>query len=250
MEGKKKIISYSELKPGDHICVRGEGRPTSASFSSSSSTSPGSSSTPHSASSNSSSSDTSKVRIPRDATIAHHSLFVKVINEKGHMVKVIHKTSNKGVHESVECYPPNIITVLHYESKYEGLEAIERARHLISPTAKYCVLTDNCEHFVYEVRTEKKKSLQARTAVAVIAAAVIAAAGGVSFVGIVGGLFAGALIGGGIGSTVVLVFGTIIGAIAGGIIGSIPGAAAGAITGAVGPKVGLEIENKEIRKEK
>ena len=245
MEGKKKIISYSELKPGDHICVRGEGRPTSASFSSSSSTSPGSSSTPHSASSNSSSSDTSKVRIPRNATIAHHSLFVKVINEKGHMVKVIHKTSNKGVHESVECYPNNIITVLHYESKYEGLEAIERARHLISPTAKYCVLTDNCEHFVYEVRTEKKKSLQARTAVAVIATA-----GSVSIGGIVGGLFAGALIGGGIGSAVVPVFGTIIGAIAGGIIGSIPGAAAGAITGAVGPKVGLEIENKEIRKEK
>ena len=74
-------------------------------------------------------------------------LVVKAINSS--RVTIIHKTED-GVFEETNEYEPKDITVLDYESQYNGEEAIARAREIHGEP--YNVLTSNCEHFVTDLR--------------------------------------------------------------------------------------------------
>ena len=124
----KRIESLWELKPGDHIRVRGElGETYSA-----------------------------DLRI-----YTHHMLVVKVLSES--RIQVVHKTENRGVVVETVRYKPEKIDVLVYECPYDGDKAIERARERMDQD--YSLLRGNCEHFVTEVKTGRKKSIQVQTAV-------------------------------------------------------------------------------------
>ena len=146
---------------------------------------------------------------------------------------MIHK-GIEGVAEERKRYRQYHVTVLDYESKYTGEEAIKRARDLMSKNEEYKLAHNNCEHFVTEVRTGEKQSKQIQ---AVVKGAAGGGAGGAVTLG-AGGAGAGALIGAGIGSVVpgpgtfvVAVGGAIIGGIAGVVSGGAGGAAGGAALG-------------------
>ena len=143
----RDISSLRELKPGDHIRVRGELGETI---------------------------DTSI----KDLKIyTHHMLVVRVVSDSE--IVVIHKTQD-GVLEEERSYRPDEITVLDYESPYTGEKAIQRARERMDQS--YNLFFRNCEHFVTEVRTGEKISIQVRTGVTVAGAAVVTA-------GVIGGLW-------------------------------------------------------------
>ena len=145
----KTISTLYELKPGDHIRVRGELGESLDTFSS-------------------------------DLKIyTHHMLVVEVLNR--HEISVIHKTA-RGVEEEKRPYGPDDITVVEYDSAYSGETAVLRARERKQQC--YNLVFSNCEHFVTEVRTGEKQSIQVRTAVkwGMIGAAI----------------FAGAVVGGGL----------------------------------------------------
>lgn len=126
---KRKIRELKELNPGDHIQVPGGGK--------------------------------------KKSLYDHHLLVVRVINSE--QIRVIHKTMEDGVVEEVHTYKPEEITVLDYNSKYMGEQAICRAREMANGRlgGRYNLLEDNCEHFVFEVRTGEKKSEQVKDGVLV-----------------------------------------------------------------------------------
>ena len=128
----RNISSLWDLEPGDHIRVRGELGEFIDSYSS-------------------------------DLKIyTHHVLVVAVVDESH--VAVIHKTVD-GVLEETREYKPDDITVLDYECRYTGEKAVQRARERKIQT--YNLVFSNCEHFVTEVKTGEKLSIQVRTAVKV-----------------------------------------------------------------------------------
>ena len=139
----KTISTLYELKPGDHIRVRGELGEFLDTFS-------------------------------NDLKVyTHHMLVVEVLNR--HEISVIHKTV-RGVEEEKRPYRPDDITVVEYDSAYSGETAVQRARERKQQC--YNLVLSNCEHFVTEVRTGEKRSIQVRTAVwlGVIGAAIAAGA--------------------------------------------------------------------------
>ena len=213
----RSIASLKELKPGDHIQV-----PTSSTCSSSSS------------SSISGSSSGSRRDMPEkcDGThVTHHLLVVKVIDEK--YIRVIHKVTPQGVVEENKYYLPKHITVLEYESEFTGQAAIERAREMTGEY--YDILTNNCEHFVTEVRTGVKQCPQVEGAVR----------GGVAGArsGAAVGATTGALVGAGVGS-IVPGAGTAVGAGVGAIVG---GTVMGVKGGTVGAKSGTKSANVQMK---
>ena len=119
----RKIRMLKELNPGDHIQIPGGGGISSSS----------------------------------GGIYNHHLLVVAVINNR--QIWVIHKTEN-GVVEEVNEYKPEEITVLDYNCRYSGDEAIRRARAM--PTSSYDLLENNCEHFVFKARTGVKQSEQVK----------------------------------------------------------------------------------------
>ena len=201
----RSVDSLTELKPGDHIRVRGTKSGSSSSSSGSSSSSSGSSSA--------SASNTNYERCD-GKVITHHLLVVKAIDDTH--VRVIHKVKEKGVQEEDKCYKPSDVTVLDYNHSYKGEKAIQRARERIGK--KYNVATSNCEHFVTEVRTGKKESSQVKGAVG----------------GGCGGTVAGVGTGAGVGALAGAGVGAAIGTAVFPLVGTAPGAAIGAIIGAVG----------------
>ena len=143
----KSISSLWELQPGDHIRARGELGEFLDTYSS-------------------------------DLKIyTHHMLVVGVVDSS--QVAVIHKTV-KGVLEETRIYRPTDVTVVDYDCPFTGEKAIQRARERKGQS--YHLVWSNCEHFVTEVKTGKKQSIQVQTAVKVGVGAVV----GISAV--VGGL--------------------------------------------------------------
>ena len=120
--------------------------------------------------------------------ITHHLLVVEAIYESS--VKVIHKVID-GIKEEKKRYRPSDVTVLEYKSVYMGQAAIARARKKKEEGEKYHFGWSNCEHFVTEVRTGKKKSIQLRGAVG-------GGTGG-GTMGVTAGASTGAVVGGVIG---------------------------------------------------
>ena len=90
----------------------------------------------------------------------HHMLVVRVVSDSE--IVVVHKTQD-GVLEEKRSYRPDEITVLDYESPYTGEKAIQRERERMDQS--YSLFFSNCEHFVTEVRTGEKLSIQVRTGV-------------------------------------------------------------------------------------
>ena len=127
----KRIESLWELKPGDHIRVRGELGEFLETYS-------------------------ADLRI-----YTHHMLAVKVLSESS--IHVVHKTKDGGVVVETVRYKPEKIDVLVYECPYDGDKAIERARERMDQD--YSLWRGNCEHFVTEVKTGRKQSVQVQTAV-------------------------------------------------------------------------------------
>ena len=141
----KTISTLYELKPGDHIRVKGELGEFLDTFS-------------------------------NDLKIyTHHMLVVEVLNR--HEISVIHKTV-RGVEEEKRPYRPDDITVVEYDCAYSGETAVQRARERKQQC--YNLVFSNCEHFVTEVRTGEKQSIQVRTAVkwGMIGAAMAVVGGG------------------------------------------------------------------------
>ena len=227
----RSISSLTELMPGDHIQVPSSDLKKT-----------GPSSSPHSTSSHSCSSRCSSTPERCDGRlITHHLLVVGVIDEK--RIVVIHKVT-KGVVEEKKCYLPKDVTVLDYDSEYTGQVAIARARERIGE--KYKIATNNCEHFVTEVRTGVKQCCQLQGGVA--GGAIGAGSGAV--VGIAAGLGGGALVGAGIGSVFPGV-GTMIGGGVGAIVGLISGGVAmGTGGGGAGTAIGIKAVNFFKRKKK
>ena len=232
----RTIQKLSELQPGDHIRVQGEGGGGSfASHSTSTSTS---------SSSTSESTSGSGKKKGKSGAYTHHILVVSVTDEKS--IQVIHHVKDRSVSEVTKRYKPEQITVLDYDSKYTGQEAVERARDIGKSFAEYNLATNNCEHFVTEARTGEKISIQvSSTAIGGVAGG----AAGVT-VGTAGGAGAGVAVGAIIGS-VVPVAGTIVGGVIGGFVGGGIGflalGGAGIITGIVG---GLKVANLKRKKKK
>lgn len=189
----RKIEKLEELQPGDHIRVPTSGSGSRSSFS-------------FSTKSGSSKSTSDGCSSP----YTHHLLVVRVIDNKN--LKVIHK-NDQGVIEEKLPFKVEAITVLDYDSKYKGREAIKKARNMSDQ--KYSLLNANCEHFVFEARTGEKHSMQ-----------VPAAKRGLAFAG--GG---GAAIGAAVGSAVPIL-GTISGALVFGTFGFLLGAFYGTERGA------------------
>ena len=144
----------------------------------------------------------------------HHMLVVKAINSS--RVTIIHKTEDGVVVETNE-YEPKDITVLDYESQYNGEEAIARARKIHGEP--YNVLTSNCEHFVTEARTGEKCCGQIEGVVVGVAIGGLAGA----LVGVVGGIGAGAAVGAGVGGVLFAGIGALPGAVAGAVVGGAVG---------------------------
>ena len=239
----KAVKSLNELKPGDHIRVpssKEKGR--SSSGFTSSSTSFGSnitsySSQPYSASG--SSSNSSRPELCNGKVYTHHLLVVEPINDM--QVHVIHKVNDEiSIKEEIKCYEPKDVTVLEYHSSYTGQEAIKRARQIMREGKEYRLVSNNCEHFVTEVRTGEKQSAQIEGAVVgAVGGGVVGTAAGVG-----GGAGVGAFIGAGIGS-IVPVAGTAIGAFVGGLIGGATGGAIGGGGGSIaGGVAGIKNANK------
>ena len=208
----RSIISLNELQPGDHVlvpCYSG----SSSSFSSG----------------------------RKGHFFTHHLLVVSVADKE--YITVIHKVI-KGVVEEKKRYSPEQVTVLDYDSEYTGQVAIARARERIGE--KHSFASDNCEHFVTEVRTGQKESSQVQGGVAGGAIGV----GSGAMVGAGAGAGAGALIGGGIGSVFPGV-GTLFGGAVGAIIGIFSGGAViGAGGGGAGTFIGIKYANFFKRKKK
>ena len=130
----RNISSLWELEPGDHIRVRGElGEFIDAAI------------------------DT----YGSDLKIYTHHMLVVAVVDSSH-ITVIHKTVG-GVLEETREYQPKDITVLDYDCVYAGEKAIQRARERMIQS--YDLVFSNCEHFVTEVKTGEKQSIQVRTAV-------------------------------------------------------------------------------------
>ena len=129
----RSIDSLQELQPGDHIRKRGE----LGEFIDSA--------------------------LPDLQLYTHHMLVVKVLSDSE--IKIIHKTSDKRVSEVTLHCEPKDITVLDYECTYTGRDAIARAHARIGED--YNLVSNNCEHFVTEVRTGIAQSVQVQTAVKV-----------------------------------------------------------------------------------
>ena len=146
----RNISSLWELEPGDHIRVRGELGEFIDTYSS-------------------------------DLKIYTHHMLVVAVVDSSH-VAVIHKTKYGVLEETLE-YRPKDITVLDYDCGYTGKKAIQRARE--RKMQSYNLMFSNCEHFVTEVKTGEKQSIQVRTAVKV---GVGAAIGIGIMAGVVGGL--------------------------------------------------------------
>ena len=127
----KRIESLWELEPGDHIRVRGELGEFLETYS---------------------------ADLP---IFTHHMLVVKVLSES--RIQVVHKTEDRGVVVETVRYKPEKIDVLVYECPYDGDKAIERARERMDQD--YSLLRGNCEHFVTEVKTGRKKSIQVQAVV-------------------------------------------------------------------------------------
>ena len=138
------IDSLYELKPGDHIGVKGQ-YPNSSS---------------------------SGLELYK-----HHMLVVCVVSDT--KITVIHNTE-RGVVEEPQCYSPEQITVLDYESIYTGEKAVLRARNRIGED--YSFFTYNCEHLVTEVRTGRRQSLQLQEAAVEAVGAAVAVGVGVAAV--------------------------------------------------------------------
>ena len=138
------IDSLCELKPGDHIRVKGQ-------FA-----------------------DSSNLGLE---IYTHHMLVVCVVSDT--KIRVIHN-DDRGVVEEVKCYNPEQITVLNYESIYTGEKAVKRARDRIGKD--YSFFTYNCEHLVTEVRTGRRQSLQLQGAVVEAVGAAVAVGVGVAAV--------------------------------------------------------------------
>ena len=92
----------------------------------------------------------------------HHMLVVRVVSNS--KILIIQKTQ-RGVEEKTESYQAKDIEVLDYECSYTGDKAIQRARERMNQ--KYNLWVGNCEHFVTEVKTGEKQSIQVQTAVKV-----------------------------------------------------------------------------------
>ena len=237
----KAVKSLNELEPGDHIRVpssKEKGR-SSSGFTSSSTSSGSYSSQPYSASGSSSSS--ARPELCNGKVYTHHLLVVEPID---HMqVQVIHKVNDEMINilEETKCYRPKDVTVLEYYSSYTGQEAIKRAQRIMREGTEYRLVSNNCEHFVTEVRTGEKQSAQIEGAVVgAVGGGVVGTAAGVG-----GGAGVGALIGAGIGS-IVPVAGTAIGAFVGGLIGGATGGAIGGGGGSLaGGVLGVKITNKK-----
>ena len=134
----RKIDSLWDLQPGDHIRTRGEMGEFIDTYSA-------------------------------DLKLyTHHMLVVRVVSDS--KLLIIHK-SQRGVEETIRSYQASDIEVLDYECTYTGDKAIQRARERMNQT--YGLMFDNCEHFVTEVKTGKKQSIQVRTAVKVGAVAAV-----------------------------------------------------------------------------
>ena len=208
----RNIQCLHELNPGDHIRVKGSMRlPDMIRGVSRPSNTP-----------------------QKWSAYTHHMLVVKAINSS--RVTIIHKTED-GVVEETNEYEPEDITVLDYESQYNGEEAIARARKIHGEP--YKVLTSNCEHFVTEARMGEKCSGQINGVV------VGGAIGGLTGapVGMVGGIFAGAAVGGGVGGFFAGI-GAVAGAVIGGAVGLLGLGGLGAAGGGVG---GLRRANRTIQ---
>lgn len=185
----QSITSLSELKPGDHIRVPPSSR------------------------------DGKRV-------YSHHQMVVRVADEK--TLEVIHNTREQGVcQERTSCRPENV-TVLKYWSKYTGHQAVKRAKERIGEN-KYNLVIENCEHFIFEVRTGKKESKQVQAARN--GGVVGGGAGGLAVGGAGAGI--GALVGGAIGF--IAPFG---GPIAGAVLGSVIGGGIGVLVGGGGGGAG------------
>ena len=204
-----KIKSLRELKAGDHIRVRGMGDlflRLSQSVS-----------------------QLSRKKRKWGRMYTHHMLVVKVVDPN--RIRVIHKVDT-GVVEETESFKADEIRVLQYECRYEGEEAIARARKKFGE--EYNLVTSNCEHFVMEARTGKKLSGQLK----------MMAAGGLvggvvgAPMGVVGGVITGAITGGGVVGVFFPLLGAIPGAVAGGVMGGVVGFLGGAGIGAAGGGVG------------
>ena len=136
----RKIDSLWELQPGDHIRTRGELGEFIDTYSA-------------------------------DLKLyTHHMLVVRVVSNS--KILIIHKTP-RGVEETTVSYQAKDIEVLDYECSYTGDKAIQRARERMKQN--YNLWVGNCEHFVTEVKTGEKQSIQVRTAVKVgfVAAVVV-----------------------------------------------------------------------------
>ena len=212
----RKIKCVDELSPGDHIRVNGGMRLRLRSRSSN---------------------DTKKW-----AAFSHHMMVVKVL--KSNQIMVIHKTEDGVVEEAISRRPKDI-TVLDYESKYNGEEAIARARDLYGE--EYSVLTSNCEHFVMEARTGRKLCGQLQKA---FMGGVIGGGVGVP-VGGAGGGIAGAITGAIVGQMFFPLFGALPGAVAGGLVGGVAGGLGGGGVGVAGGGFGgLRLANRKLPPQK
>ena len=87
-------------------------------------------------------------------------LVVRVVSNS--KILIIHKSkTQRGVEETTESYQAKDIEVLDYECSYTGDKAIQRARERMNQ--KYNLRVGNCEHFVTEVKTGEKQSMQVQT---------------------------------------------------------------------------------------
>lgn len=115
-------------------------------------------------------------------------------------VRVIHKVINEGVKEEVKCYKSSDITVLDYNnSKCMGKEAVERARMRMEQ--EYNNNWNNCEDYVYKVRTDVEDIPEFSKAIKDVAIIAVERKEEI----------AGGLIGAGVGTIVLPGIGTIIG---------------------------------------
>ena len=211
------IQCLHELNPGDHIRVKGSMR------------------LPDMIRGVSRPSNTPK----KWSAYTHHMLVVKAINSS--RVTIIHKTEDGVVVETNE-YEPKDITVLDYESQYNGEEAIARAREIHGEP--YKVLTSNCEHFVTEARTGEKCCGQIEGVVVGVAIGGLAGAP----VGVVGGIGAGAAVGAGVGGVLFAGIGALPGAVAGAVVGGAVGLlGVGGLSVAGGGVGGLRRANRTIQ---
>lgn len=215
----RKIKCVHELSPGDHIRVKGSMQLR------------------HMIGSSRASND-----VKKSAAYTHHMMVVKVL--ESNQIMVIHKTEDGVVEEAISRRPKEI-TVLDYESKYNGEEAIARARELYGE--EYNVLTSNCEHFVTEARTGRKSCGQLQKAFmgGVIGGGVAVPVGGAG--GAIGGAIAGAIV----GEVFFPPFGALPGAVAGGLVGGVAGGlGAGGVGVAGGGFGGLKLANKTLHKKR